>query len=233
VVDSTVAAFLARAGTRWAGVQSTAPEELQAHWENLEVRGPPHQSPQSATELLRRGTLRVAGQGVGAGLVLSASVLGYFVEDVDRDPGQPDLRRGYVIVGIGHRLLIGLEDEVVEERFGAAYIDGAPIVAGPHHLLQQVSLGDIRRHTQHMLGIDVESPPPVEGLKRARTEPPPTLIQRVQLKVDAAEGAGLDLVEDSRGYLVEAIAPMPGQDGLHIGDVIVAIGGLSLVGLPE
>jgi len=36
-----------------------------------------------------------------------------------------------------------------------------------------------------------------------------------------------------RGYLVEAIAPMPGQDGLHVGDAIVAIGGLSLVGLPE
>lgn len=80
--------------------------------------------------LLRRGRLCLDTNGQ-AGLELSTSEAGYLVDTILAEPGQPDLHAGDAIVAVGGSMLMGLEEEEVERRFGEAYCNGATIVAGP------------------------------------------------------------------------------------------------------
>jgi len=64
------------------------------------------------------------------------------------------------------------------------------------------------------------------------------LLRRAQLQMGLLEdggtvGAGVELVACEVGYLVKGIDLEPGQPGLHIGDVIVAIGETLLLNLSE
>lgn len=117
-----------------------------------------------ATELLRQGQLAVS-EG-GAGIQLSCCEAGYFVEQVDAEPGQPDLRRGFVIVAIGGRLLLALDADAVEERFAAACQDGVPIVVGPYHELRRQPFAAVRKEVLKLLGFDAALVP--SGLQRTR-----------------------------------------------------------------
>merc|ERR1719213_615636 len=64
----------------------------------------------------------------------------------------------------------------------------------------------------------------------------PILMRRMQvqekLRVDPDIGAGLHLRGTPAGMQVDDIDPRPGQPGLAVGDLIVGIGGVSLIGLP-
>jgi len=52
------------------------------------------------------------------------------------------------------------------------------------------------------------------------------------LRMDPEIGAGLHLSPTPAGMQVDDIDPAPGQPGLAVGDLIVGIGGVNLVGLP-
>jgi len=59
-------------------------------------------------------------------------------------------------------------------------------------------------------------------------------LRLCSLNVDASIGAGLEMEESELGYHVDAVAASPGQDPtLQPGDVIVAVNGERLLGLPD
>lgn len=53
-----------------------------------------------------------------------------------------------------------------------------------------------------------------------------------KLRVHPEHGAGLHLTGTPAGMQVDDIDALPGQPGLAVGDLIVGIGGINLVGLP-
>ena len=60
------------------------------------------------------------------------------------------------------------------------------------------------------------------------------LLRRGRLRVDFRSGTcGLELSACDVGYSVDQVDPVPGQPDLEVGDVIVAIGGSTLLGLDE
>lgn len=182
----------------------------------------------TATNCLRKGTLRVC-PNVGAGLHLSTCEAGYFVDDVESEPGQQELRKGFVIVAIEGRLLLGLGEDELERIFGDHYHDHAVLVSGPYHELKNRSFAEVREQALVLSGVL----PPPSGLQRTRTEPPPEgLLRMAQLRV-AAEGAGLELCVCEFGYRIDAVEVVPGQPGLQAGVVILAVGGMVLMGLDE
>lgn len=182
----------------------------------------------TATQCLRKTILRVCPD-VGAGLHLSTCEAGYFVDDVDSEPGQQDLRKGFVIVAIEGKMLLGLDEDELERVFGDKYRDEAVIVSGPYHELKSRSFAEVREQALVLLGV---LRPPA-GLQRTRTEPPPAgLLRMVQLRV-GDEGAGVELGACEFGYRVDAIEAAPGQPGLQIGVAILAAAGMTLMGLTE
>ena len=207
-------------------------KELLEHWANLEWRPAPCHLPQNANTSVRKGILRVAGNGVGAGMVMSCNRMGYFVENLDQEPGQKDLRRGFVIVAIGGLPLTNLEPEQVEDRFGSEY-RYAVVVAGPYHELKREAASEVRKQVFQLMDIIDEVSIENQGLHRASTEPPPTLTRKISLRVCPEQGAGLNLEACDQGFFVDGVEDHPGQDGLGSGDIILAIGGISLVGLTE
>lgn len=211
------------------------------------------------SSLLRWGKLRVHSD-LGAGMTLVMCELGYFVSRVDQ-PGQPDLRRGDVIVAIGGCILLGLVDSELEDAFGAAFEDGAHIVAGRFMELRRRPFGEVRQEAE-VLSQDSPKPgdewesdrselltpphpaalvgrPSLAGLVRSLSEQGASfiasLLQRTHLQVDVLTGeAGLELSACQAGYLIDQVHERPGQPDLKKGDVIVAIGSCALTGLePE
>ncbi|CAJ1371817.1 unnamed protein product [Effrenium voratum] len=89
---------------------------------------------------LRSCQLRVEPD-LGAGLELEVCGAGYVVDDCQH---AQDLKPGDVIVAIAGRLLVGLDEDQVEEHFGAAFCDGAPLLVGSFDQLQHFSLESIR-----------------------------------------------------------------------------------------
>jgi len=60
----------------------------------------------------------------------------------------------------------------------------------------------------------------------------PDFLCECRLNIDCLSGeAGLELYACQAGYVVERTLPQPGQPELSLGDAIVAIGGMSLMGL--
>lgn len=77
----------------------------------------------------KKGKLRVDSDGGGCGLDMEAGKWGYEIEEVDDEPGQPDLVAGDCIISIGGMALHGLDDEeTVHWRFGRNLKDGAEII---------------------------------------------------------------------------------------------------------
>ena len=75
--------------------------------------------------------LRVAPAGGGAGLDMEASRWGYLVEEVEAEPGQPDVAAGDCIISIGGQALHGLDEETMEWRFGRNFADGVELAIVP------------------------------------------------------------------------------------------------------
>jgi len=116
--------------------------------------------------LLKRGQLRLDLRSGQAGLELSACQAGYAVDEIETRPGQPDLEVGDVIVAIGGSVLIGLDPEDVEKRFGDAYCDGAAFIAGPLSELMEWPFEAVQRE------VDLLLTPPRHSsvlLKRSKT----------------------------------------------------------------
>uniref|UniRef100_A0A7S4Q8E7 Uncharacterized protein n=1 Tax=Alexandrium monilatum TaxID=311494 RepID=A0A7S4Q8E7_9DINO len=102
------------------------------------------------SSLLRVGLLRV-DPAVGAGLEVNWVKLGYTVCKVDAQPGQPDLRPGDAIVAFGGQLLLGLDENEVERRFGEALADRVAFVVGPLNALLRRPAEEVRREAQRLL----------------------------------------------------------------------------------
>eukprot|EP00928_Gymnodinium_smaydae_P013422 TRINITY_DN14892_c0_g2_i1.p1 TRINITY_DN14892_c0_g2~~TRINITY_DN14892_c0_g2_i1.p1 ORF type:complete len:921 (+),score=171.87 TRINITY_DN14892_c0_g2_i1:54-2765(+) len=83
-----------------------------------------------ARQAARKGKLRVSSDG-GAGLGLEPTRWGYLVEDVDEDPGQPDVKPGDLIIAISGQALHGLDDDAIHWRFGRNFGDGVEISIMP------------------------------------------------------------------------------------------------------
>lgn len=191
----------------------------------------------SATGFLRRCSLKV-DPIAGAGLELSTCDAGYLVDAIDVVPGQANLRRGFAIVAIGGHLLLGLEPEEVERRFGAAVCDGAEVIAGPAHGLLTQPFDSIRLQALQLMSpkanvsLSLQEP----ELVRVCSLPPTAqkrvtdnLLRKTTLRV-TSDGAGLELETCEHGYLVTAVESQPGQPGLTIGEAIIGIGGTLLLG---
>lgn len=89
----------------------------------------------------RHGKLRVGEDG-GAGLDMEASRWGYLVEDVDEDPGQPDIAVGDCILSIGGQALHGLSEEVMHWRFGRNFSDGVEVTILPAEQVRAILAAD-------------------------------------------------------------------------------------------
>merc|ERR1712050_672085 len=66
-------------------------------------------------------------------------------------PGQPDLEAGDVILAVGGSLLVGLEEDEVEARFGASHHDGAKLLTGKSVALQDMAIDVLARAAQSVL----------------------------------------------------------------------------------
>lgn len=87
----------------------------------------------------KKGKLRVDKDGGGCGLDMEAGKWGYVIEEVDDEPGQPDLVVGDCIIAIGGQALHGLDDEeTVHWRFGRNLCDGAEITILPVGTMQAI-----------------------------------------------------------------------------------------------
>ena len=90
-------------------------------------------------------------QQAGAGLQLSVCEAGYFIEEINEWPGQPDLRAGDVIVAAGEELLIGLKEEKMEESLKKVFENGVLLAVGNVDVLLKINLEEIRRATTRLL----------------------------------------------------------------------------------
>mmetsp|Transcript_71764 Transcript_71764/g.126686 ORF Transcript_71764/g.126686 Transcript_71764/m.126686 type:complete len:731 (-) Transcript_71764:249-2441(-) len=192
-------------------------------------------SQKSSTEFLRRGFLRV--DSGGAGLELSPCQAGLFVEQIEALPGQPDLRRGFAIVAIQGKLLLGLDEDIIHSIFGGALKDGVEIVAGPSLEMQTVTFEEIRKQALQLMSakrVPEQFFETAGSLLRACSTPLSTsgLLCRTALRVAIGLGAGLELESSDLGFVVTAIEREPGQN-LKVGDAILAIGGKTLLGCSE
>jgi hypothetical protein len=215
----------------------------------------------SESDFLHFGRLRVHSE-LGAGLSLNLCEVGYFVTKI-HEPGQPDLKKGDAIVAIGKTVLLGLEGDELEKRFGDEFRDSAAIVAGHYLSLRQLSFKDMRQEAERILNepypihpklassgeggggydnatVDTSqtmSAPKMTRSLSTRSNSGASFLKRGRLnldqRADCPAGAGLVLSPCQAGYLVEEILPLPGQRDLDIGDAIVAIGHSLLLGLTE
>lgn len=101
--------------------------------------------------LIREGKLRVSGDS-GAGLQLGACEFGYVVDEILLTPSQPDLQLGDVILAVGGLLLLGLEEDEIEARFGSCYFSEAQLLICSLGALQGASVDDLARAAQRLLG---------------------------------------------------------------------------------
>jgi len=102
----------------------------------------------------------------------------------------------------------------------------APVVAstGDSAKLDGVVLGCVKETTASCY---TDTP----GTPQVTTDKTPLRVCRLNIMLGI--GAGLELVACEAGYIVGDISEQPGQSGLNVGDVIVAIGSHFLVGLSE
>eukprot|EP00927_Polykrikos_kofoidii_P016634 TRINITY_DN17524_c0_g1_i1.p1 TRINITY_DN17524_c0_g1~~TRINITY_DN17524_c0_g1_i1.p1 ORF type:complete len:1119 (-),score=170.05 TRINITY_DN17524_c0_g1_i1:71-3427(-) len=100
---------------------------------------------------LRTARLRVERGDVGAGMELSQCWAGYLVERLLEWPGQPELREGDVIVGIGDSLLLDLEKAELERKFRDAFFNDAVIVVGSFVLVERQQNEIVRRAAERLL----------------------------------------------------------------------------------
>lgn len=105
---------------------------------------------EKASSSLRTGRLRV-DPAMGAGLELRWVKVGYHVDSIEAKPGQSDLWAGDAIVAIGSAILVGLDEDAVEERFGQSYGDNVGFVAGPLNELLRQPVDDVRIQAERML----------------------------------------------------------------------------------
>jgi len=94
-----------------------------------------------ARQAARKGKLRVSGDS-GAGLDLEASRWGYIVEEVEDDPGQPDINAGDCIFSIGGQALHSLDEETMDWRFGRNFADGAEVTILPADHVKAILAAD-------------------------------------------------------------------------------------------
>jgi hypothetical protein len=111
---------------------------------------PPVPSEAVGVQFMKRGSLRVQSD-IGAGLNISLCQSGVCVEEIDCNPGQPDLKVNDVIVAIDGSILCGLEPKELEEHFEEAFQDAARliIIAGSH--LSQLKIEEVQQAAQQML----------------------------------------------------------------------------------
>mmetsp|Transcript_30129 Transcript_30129/g.76122 ORF Transcript_30129/g.76122 Transcript_30129/m.76122 type:complete len:835 (+) Transcript_30129:139-2643(+) len=94
-----------------------------------------------ARQAARKGRLRVSAES-GAGLDLEASRWGYIVEEVEDDPGQPDIVAGDCIFSIGGQALHSLDEETIHWRFGRNIADGVEVTILPADHMKSILAAD-------------------------------------------------------------------------------------------
>merc|ERR1711988_1890771 len=107
------------------------------------------QSEVDAASLLRAGCLRVHAD-LGAGLEMVVCEQGYFVSQVEL-PGQPDIKKGDVIVAIGSSILLGLPEDEVGERFGEAFCEGAHVIVAKYTDLRPLPFSVVRHRAEQLV----------------------------------------------------------------------------------
>jgi hypothetical protein len=123
----------------------------------------------AGVQFLRHAKLRVQE---GAGLLLYACNMGFLVQEIDDTPGQPDLRLKDVIVAIQGSLLCGLDEDEIQDRFGAAFQDGAPLLVGASAHLAQLQPEELQQAVQHMISpVAVQVPSVPEALATCAMNP--------------------------------------------------------------
>lgn len=95
-----------------------------------------------ARQAARGGRLRVGGTEGGAGLDMEPTRWGYLVEDVEEEPGQPDVNVGEIIFSIGGQALYDLDEETMQWRFGRMFADGAEITVLPKEHVKAIMEAD-------------------------------------------------------------------------------------------
>ena len=70
---------------------------------------------------------------------------------MEAKPGQPDLCVGDVILWINGSQLLGLDEDEVTERFGAAFGASVPLVAGKLSELMKKELKEVEKELKKLL----------------------------------------------------------------------------------
>ena len=85
------------------------------------------------------------------------------------EPAQ-DLKPGDIIVAIEKRLLIELNEDEIEEHFGAEFRDGATLLVGSFDSLQHFSLEEIRNKAAEYFDVQVANHPeaPLQSTEGAK-----------------------------------------------------------------
>lgn len=122
--------------------------------------------PAPAARLLRRSWLQLDVVSGAAGLELSTCKAGFTVDRVLARPGQPGLTEGDAILAIGGEILLGLEPDDVEQRFGAALRHRAELVTCPWSDLVRLPFEVVEREARRLLG---EPRPSRSQLERTAT----------------------------------------------------------------
>jgi len=118
--------------------------------------------PAPVARLLRRSWLQLDVVSGTAGLELSTCKAGYTVDKVLARPGQPGLTEGDAILAIEGEILLGLEPDDVEQRFGAAIRHKAELVTCPWSELVRLPFEVVEHEARRLLSEPSASRPELE-----------------------------------------------------------------------
>eukprot|EP00929_Paragymnodinium_shiwhaense_P079958 TRINITY_DN41688_c0_g1_i1.p1 TRINITY_DN41688_c0_g1~~TRINITY_DN41688_c0_g1_i1.p1 ORF type:complete len:952 (-),score=243.89 TRINITY_DN41688_c0_g1_i1:343-3198(-) len=131
-----------------------------------------------ARQVAKTVKLRVGEGETGAGLDLEMSRWGYLIEEIDPDPGQPELHVGDIIIAVAGQALHGLPDEATMQwRFGRNFKGGADLTILP------------AKEARHILDLDVEDAVAAEEKEKAEKQkeggpPPPEQLSTPCTRLD-------------------------------------------------
>jgi len=121
-----------------------------------------------ARQQAKKSKLRLGEDG-SAGLDMEATNWGYLIEEVAEEPGQPSLKAGCMIIAIAGQALHGLEEEVMNWRFGRGFGDGAEItyLAADH---AGMVLAAEKASTEAPMEAPKDTPKAAEGATKRLTQ---------------------------------------------------------------
>lgn len=121
-----------------------------------------------ARQAAKKTKLRLGEDG-GAGLDMEATNWGYLIEEVAEEPGQPNLKAGCVIIAIAGQALHGLEEDVMNWRFGRGFGDGAQVTYLPADLAGMVLAAE-KASTESPMEAPKDMPKGAEGATKRLTQ---------------------------------------------------------------